>query len=245
MELLTEIRGQVALITINRPEKRNALNTAVREGIRQAVTDFDRDESVRVIILTGAGSVFSAGADLKEMAETGLQVPPPDFIPDLSSSKPVIAAVNGSAFGGGFFLVQQADIVICSPAAEFGITEARHGRGAPWALPLPLLIPPRIAMEMIATAEPISAQRALEAGLVNLIDVDPLSAALTMAQRISDNAPLSVRAGKAMVRRVVEELVANQREEVQKLWEPVYLSDDAQEGPRAFAEKRAPHWQGR
>ena len=246
MSVLTEIRGEIGIITINRAEQRNALNKEVREGIRNAIAQFDGDDSVRVIILTGAGDkAFSAGADLKEMAETGLKVPPRDFIPDLACRKPVIAAVNGVAFGGGFFLVQQADLVIAARHAQFGITEARHGRGAPWAYPLPLLIPPRIALEMIATAQPISAQRAYEVGLVNAVAADPMAAALEMASVIAANAPLSVSAGKAMIRGIVERTIAQEGDLAHALWEPVYLSEDAQEGPRAFSEKRLPRWQGR
>lgn len=246
MGVQVQTQGAVGIITINRPEQRNALNLEVRDGIRRAITDFDQSDDVRCIILTAAGSkAFSAGADLKEMAATGLTVPPRDFIPDLATSKPVIAAVDGVAFGGGFFLVQQADLVIAAPHAEFGITEARHGRGAPWAYPLPLLIPPRIAIEMITTATPISAQRAYEIGLVNKIADAPLAAALEMAQVIASNAPLSVKAGKAMVRGIVERTLAAEGDRAHQLWEPVYLSQDAQEGPRAFAEKRPAKWLGR
>lgn len=246
MSIIDEVRGHSGIITINRPEQRNALNAEVRDGIRSAISRFDSDEEVKVIILTAAGEkAFSAGADLKEMSETGLQVPPRDFIPDLKATKPVIAAVNGVAFGGGFFLAQQADMVIASPHSQFGITEARHGRGAPWAYPLPLLIPPRVALEMIVTGEPITAQRAYEVGLVNRISTDPLATALEIAAGIAANAPLSVQAGKAMIRGIVEHLGAAESEFAHTLWEPVYLSDDAQEGPRAFSEKRPPHWRGR
>lgn len=246
MAILREAKDGIAIITINRPDQRNALNSEVREGIRQAIADFDSDESINVIILTAAGDqAFSAGADLKEMAATGLKVPPRDYIPDLGAKKPVIAAVNGVAFGGGFFLVQQADLVVASPRSQFGITEARHGRGAPWAYPLPLLIPPRVAIEMMTTAEPISAERAYEIGLVNKISDNPLQTALEMAAVINANAPLTVRAGKAMVRGILERALAGEGDLAHRLWEPVYLSQDAQEGPLAFSEKRPPVWKGR
>lgn len=246
MSVKVEIYESAGVITIDRPEQRNALNADVREGIRTAMSDFEGNDAVRCIILTASGDqAFSAGADLKEMAQTGLKVPPRDFIPDLASSKPVIAAVNGLAFGGGFFLVQQADIVIAAPHATFGITEARHGRGAPWAHPLPLLIPPRVAIEMLVTAEPISAQRAYEIGLVNQISESPLVAAQHLARTIAANAPLSVAAGKAMVRGILSRALAQEGDLAQQLWERVYLSEDAQEGPKAFSEKRPPRWQGR
>lgn len=246
MSILNEVTDGVGIITINRPEQRNALNADVRNGIRTAIAQFDADEQVKVVLLCAAGNqAFSAGADLKEMAQNGMTVPPRDFIPDLQSSKPVIASVNGMAFGGGFFLAQQADLVVASPHAQFGITEARHGRGAPWAFPLPLLVPPRVALEMIVTGEPISAQRAFEIGLVNRIAPDPDAAALELAHVIAANAPLTVRAGKAMVRGIIEHLAAAESDFAHRLWEGVYLSDDAQEGPRAFAEKRPPRWTGR
>jgi enoyl-CoA hydratase/carnithine racemase len=247
-ELLYEVTDGVATITINRPDARNALNSVVREGIREALAEFTDDEKAKVLIITGTGSVaFSAGADLKEMAEQNLTIPPADFIPNLETHKPVIAAVNGVALAGGFFLAQQADLVIAAAHATFGITEARYGRGAPWAAPLPLLIPPRVAMELLLTAQPISAQRAKEVGLVNaVVPFDELiNASHTLAAQIAANAPLSVAAGKAMVRRILENSLGQSRKDAKAIWDPVYLSDDAQEGPMAFKEKRQPRWQGR
>jgi enoyl-CoA hydratase/carnithine racemase len=248
MSLLVEREGAVGVLTLNRPEQRNALNAELRGELARALKEFDLDESVRAIVITGSGSVFCAGADLKEMAATGLTVIPSDFIPDIGAvSKVVIAAVNGPALGGGFFLAQQADLVVAAESATFGIPEAKHGRGAPWAAPLALLIPPRAVVELIATAAPISARRGYELGLVNQVVPDgaAAAAALAMAQQIASNAPLSVGAGKQMVRSVLMHALGSAPEVVEALWEPVYLSQDAQEGPRAFAEKRAPRWQGR
>jgi enoyl-CoA hydratase/carnithine racemase len=182
------------------------------------------------------------------MAETGLTVLPPGFLPDTgSASKVVIAAVNGPALGGGFMLAQQADLVVAAEDATFGITEARHGRGAPWAAPLPLLVPPRAVVELIATAVPMTAERAFEIGLVNRVVPAgaAAAAAIAMAHEIARNAPLTVNAGKAMVRMVLAEAMGAVQQRVEELWTPVYLSEDAQEGPRAFAEKRAPQWRGR
>lgn len=247
-ELLYEVSDGIATITINRPESRNALNSAVRDGIRESLEIFTRDDHAKVLIITATGNIaFSAGADLKEMSEAHLTIPPDDFISDLATHKPVIAAVNGLALGGGFFLAQSADLVIAASHATFGITEARHGRGAPWAAPLPLLIPPRIAMELLLTAQPMSAFRAQNVGLVNSVvpsgELRNVSRAL--AQQIAANAPLSVAAGKAMVRDILESVLGDSRERARDIWKPVYLSDDAQEGPRAFNEKRSPRWQGR
>ena len=246
-QLLYEVADGIATITINRAEARNALNAEVRNGIRDSLELFTHDEMAKVLIITGAGDIaFSAGADLKEMSEQRLEVPEDDFISDLKTPKPVIAAVNGLAFGGGFYLVQQADLVIASEHATFGITEARHGRGAPWAAHLPLLIAPRVALELLLTAQPISATRALEIGLVNKV-VSPrnlMEAALEMAVQIAANAPLSVVAGKAMVQNTIETTLGAGRLRANEIWESVYKSADAQEGPRAFKEKRAPIWLG-
>jgi enoyl-CoA hydratase/carnithine racemase len=129
----------------------------------------------------------------------------------------------------------------------FGITEARHGRGAPWAAALPLLIPPRIALELLLTAQPLTASRAREVGLVNFLvpSLELATASRALAQQIIANAPLSVAAGKAMVRNILDEVLGDVRQRANELWAPVYLSEDAQEGPRAFKEKRLPLWQGR
>ncbi len=246
-QLLYEVSDGIATITINRPDARNALNQVVRDGIRGAITAFSANDAAKVLIITATGSVaFCAGADLKEMSAAGLTIPPDDFIPRFDTDKPVIALVNGVALAGGFFLVQQADIVIAAQNARFGITEARHGRGAPWAASLPLLIPPKIAMEMLLTAEPISASRALEIGLINA--VVPYEALVEtgrkMAERIISNAPLSVKAGKKMVTTVMRGVMGEIEVAVNQIWEPIYLSGDAQEGPLAFREKRTPQWKG-
>lgn len=247
-ELLYEVVDGIATITINRPDARNALNSAVRDGIRESLDSFNKNEKAKVLILTAKGNIsFCAGADLKEMSENQLAIPPDDFISDLTSHKPVIAAVNGAALGGGFFLAQCADLVIAASHATFGITEARHGRGAPWAAPLPLLIPPRVALQLLMTATPITAFRALEVGLVNYVvpSGEISSTSQDLARQIIANAPLSVSAGKTMVRDILGEVLGDARQRANSIWESVYLSQDAQEGPRAFKEKRAPRWQGR
>ena len=247
-----EVADRIAWLTIDRPEARNALSKAVRDGLWDGFRRFASDDEAPVLVLTGAGEkAFCAGGDLKEMSSTAMQVPPPDFLPYLQrtvkTDKPVIAAVNGVAFAGGFLLVQMCDLVIAADHAQFGITEARVGRGSPWAAPLPWLVGPRAAMEIMLTAKPFSAQRAYELGLVN--QVVPLAelrdAATEMASGIAANAPLSVRAAKSLVYLSAEHGWSEALEKADELYEPVYLSEDAQEGPRAFAEKRAPVWKGR
>jgi len=243
-----EVRDQVAWLTINRPEARNALSKEVRDGLWAGFRGFARDDDAAVLVLTGAGEkAFCAGGDLKEMANVQLQVPPADFLPYLGRNievdKPVIAAVNGVAFAGGFLLAQFCDLVIAADHARFAITESKVGRGAPWAAPLPGLIPPRVAMELLVTGDPISAARAYEVGLVNRVvpAADLWEEAQALAERIAANAPLSVRAAKAMVHAAAPV----DWDGADALWEAAYLSEDGQEGPRAFREKRAPQWKGR
>jgi len=250
--VLFERSDGIARLTINRPEARNALNQAVRDGLFAGIREFIADDASQVLILTGTGDkAFCAGADLKEMAETGLKVPPADWLPylgrNLHTDKPVIAAVNGVAYAGGFFLAQQCDLVVAADSARFAITEARWSRGAPWAAPLPWLIPPRVALELLVTADPIDATRAHEIGLVNRVvpAADLLAEAEAMARRIMENAPMAVRAGKAMIYAAGERGWSDALDEGYRLFEPVYLSEDAQEGPRAFKEKRPPQWKGR
>jgi enoyl-CoA hydratase/carnithine racemase len=251
-EVLYEVRNGAAWVTINRPEARNALNEAVRSGLKTAFERAESDPAIGVVVLTGAGDKsFCAGGDLKEMATVSLTVPPPDYVPQpnrtITMTKPVIAAVNGGAFGGGFLLAQSADLVVSAEHARFGISEIKIGRGAPWAAPLPWLVPPRVAMQMLVTGDPVSAQRAYEVGLVN--EVVPAERLVARTEELVATivacAPLSVRAGKATVYAAAQYSRDAAFEAAEEIWRPVYLSEDAQEGPRAFAEKRRPVWQGR
>ena len=242
----------VAWLVIDRPEHRNAIDRAVGSGLWDGFRRFDADPRARVLVLTGAGdAAFCAGADLKEMAALGLAMPPADMAPHLGANlevaKPVIAAVNGAAYGGGFLLAQMCDLCVAADHASFAIAEARWGRGAPWAAPLPWLVPPRIAMELLLTARPIGARRALEVGLVNAVvpAASLREEAAGLAATIAANAPLSVRAAKAMVHRSAGRALHEALDEGWRLFEPVYASEDAQEGPRAFVEKRQPVWKGR
>ena len=242
----------IAVITLNQPETRNALSAEIREGLRTAWDRFEHDDSLRVAILTGAGDqAFCAGGDLKAMVETAMQVPPRDFFPlpydNLELSKPTIAAVNGVAFAGGWMIAQACDLCVASTTAKFAITEVKVGRSSPWAAPLIHMIPQRIMMEIILTGKPITAQRAYEIGLVNQI-VEPealMNAALDLAREILDGAPLSVKAGRDTVMLATEMGRAAALEAARDASVATYMSDDAQEGPRAFSEKRRPEWKGR
>jgi enoyl-CoA hydratase/carnithine racemase len=242
----------IAILTINRPEQRNALTREVREGLRAAWNRFEHDPALRVAILTAAGDkAFCAGGDLKEMVETGMQVPPRDMyaLPydTIELSKPTIAAVNGVAFAGGWMIAQACDLCVASTAARFAITEVKVGRGSPWATPLIHMIPQRIMMEIILTGKPITAQRAYEIGLVNRL-AEPealMQVALELAGEILDGAPLSVKAGRDTVMLATEMGRAAALQAARHASEYLYRSDDAQEGPSAFAEKRRPEWKGR
>src|ERR1700685_1613781 len=169
-----EVADGVAWLTINRADARNALSKAVRDGLWDGVRRFNADDDAKVLVLTGAGTkAFCAGGDLKEMADDALAVPPPDFLPQFGryheGAKPTIAAVNGVALAGGFLLAQMCDLCVAAASARFAITEVKVGRGAPWSTPLPWLIPPRVAMEILLTGDLIDADRAERIGLVNRV----------------------------------------------------------------------------
>ena len=242
----------IALVTINREEQRNCLSKEVREGLRAAWARFDADDSARIAILTGSGQkAFCAGGDLKEMVDTGLKVPPRDMFPvpyeNLTLSKPTIAAVNGVAFAGGWMIAQGCDLCVASTSAKFAITEVKVGRGSPWSAPLIHMIPQRIYMEIVLTGKPISAQRAYEIGLVNRL-AEPeslMDCALELAREVLEGAPLSVAAARNTVMLATEMGRAEAINAGYAAHEVAYNSEDAQEGPRAFSEKRKPVWKGR
>jgi enoyl-CoA hydratase/carnithine racemase len=241
----------IAVITLNRPEARNALGKDIRAGLFAAWDRFERDPALRVAILTGSGDkAFCAGGDLKEMTELRLAVPPRDMFPvpgdNIELTKPTIAAVNGVAFAGGWMIAQACDLCVASTRAQFAITEVKVGRSSPWAAPLIHMIPQRIMMEIVLTGKPITAQRAYEIGLVNrLAEPDGLmAAALALAAEILDGAPLSVQAAREMVMLSTEMGRSAALRVARKVSERAYLSTDAQEGPQAFAAKRRPLWRG-
>lgn len=242
----------IAVITLNRPEARNALGKDIRQGLFAAWDRFEHDPALRVAILTGSGEkAFCAGGDLKEMTELRLTVPPRDMFPvpgdNIELTKPTIAAVNGLAFAGGWMIAQACDLCVASTRAQFAITEVKVGRSSPWAAPLIHMIPQRIMMEITLTGKPISAQRAYEIGLVNrLSEPDGLMAtALSLATDILDGAPLSVRAAREMVMLSTEMGRSAALRAARNASEYAYRSEDAQEGPKAFAEKRRPQWKGK
>jgi enoyl-CoA hydratase/carnithine racemase len=247
-----ERRGGIVWVTINRPDSRNALSAEVRTGLWEATRRFNADEAGRVLVLTGSGDkAFCAGGDLKEMASAALEVPGPDFVPhfgrNIDVPKPTIAAVNGAAVAGGFLLAMMCDLCVAADHARFAITEARVGRGAPWAALLPELIGRRAALELLLTGRPMDAARGHQLGLVNDV-VTPaglVDAAQALGEAIAANAPLSVAASKRMLSEVRGMAGPAAYDRADEIWEPVYRSRDAKEGPRAFGEKRPPRWEGR
>jgi crotonobetainyl-CoA hydratase len=259
--VLVERIGHVMLITINRPEARNAINLAVHLGIGRALAEADADPAIRAVVLTGAGDkAFCAGADLKAVAAGDALIPDDPvekawgFAGYVSHaiSKPTIAAVNGAALGGGTEIVLASDLAIVADGATLGLPEVRRGlfAGAGGAFRLPRQIPPKIAMEMILIGDPIDAARALDLGLVNAVvpAAELRAAALALAGRIAANAPLAVQISKRLARGIVDSAIDAER----PLWdhnaretERLMQSEDMREGTRAFAEKRAPVWTGR
>lgn len=259
--VLVERRGHVMLVTINRPDARNAVNLAVWLGCGQALEEAERDPDVRVVVVTGADEQsFCAGADLKALSR-GESLAPDDpaqqawgFAGMVSHpiSKPVIAAVNGTALGGGTEIALASDLVVAADHATFGLPEVKRGlvAGAGGTFRLVEQLPKKIAMELLLTGRPVDAERALALGLVNR--VVPLSelidAAMALAEEIAENAPLSVQASKRMALGIEDGQIATEASRWAKSHKEaaaVMRSADAREGPRAFAEKRAPAWQGR
>lgn len=251
MSVEYRVEDGVAILTIDRPAQRNAIDRSVRDGLFDAWARFEADASARIAILTGRGDLaFCAGMDLKEAARMETRVPPRDFVPipgeNIEVSKPTIAAVNGVAIAAGWLLAQSCDLCVAASHASFAITEARVGRGTPWASPLIDMLPQRVMMELLLTARPMDAQRLHALGYVNaVVAADQLMpAALDLARAIAGNAPLTVRACRRLVRIATEMGRSEAREAAEDLFRPVYLSQDALEGPRSFAERRRPDWKG-
>jgi enoyl-CoA hydratase len=247
----TEVADGVAVITIDRPEARNAVNGEVARGIAAAIDDFDSRSDVRVLVLTGAGGTFSAGMDLKGfLAGDAPMAAGRGFggIVERPPVKPVVAAVEGYALAGGFELVLACDLVVASEEAKFGLPEVRRGlvAGAGGLLRLPTRIPYYLAMEIALTGEHFSAARLAAAGLVNkLVPAgEALSAAKELAGRVALGAPLALAASKRVIVEsadwTADEAFARQTEIIG----PIFGSKDAMEGAMAFAEKRPPVWRG-
>lgn len=246
--VLTEQRDRVLVITINRPEAKNAVNAAVSHALAAAADRLDDDPGLSVGILTGAGGSFCAGMDLKAFARgenvavkgrgLGFTERPP--------VKPIIAAVEGYALAGGTELALATDLIVAARNSAFGIPEVKRGLVAAGGglLRLPQRIPYQIAMELALTGDTLSAERAHELGLVNVL-AEPghaLEAALELASRITANGPLAVAATKRVITESRGWSPRDQWREQAGIIMPVFGSNDAKEGAIAFAEKRPPNW---
>ena len=251
-EVLTERRDNILVVTINRPEAKNAVNEAVARGVAAAMDELDGDDNLRVGVITGAGGTFCAGMDLKAFLAGEVPVVEGRGLAGLTQRpprKPLVAAVEGWALAGGFEVVLACDLAVAAETARFGVPEVKRGlvAAAGAALRLPSLIPQPIALELLLTGDPVDAQRASDLGLVNRVvpEGTALDGALELAATIAANGPLAVAATK----RVVQEAPGWDRAEAwdrqQEVIGPVFTSEDAREGAAAFAERRAPEWKGR
>jgi enoyl-CoA hydratase len=248
----TERRGATLLITLDRPEARNAVNAALAQGVANAVDQLDSDDELSVGVITGAGSGFCAGMDLEAFVRgesawvdgrgfAGIVQSPP--------RKPIIAAIEGFAMAGGFEVALACDLIVAARGAKLGIPEVKRGLVAAGGalLRLPRRMPYHVAMELALTGDPVRAQRAAELGIVNRV-VEPGTAvevALELAQKVAENGPLALEASKRIV---VESPSWSEDEAWERQGEiagPVFASEDAREGASAFTEKRDPVWKGR
>jgi enoyl-CoA hydratase len=250
-EILRERIGRIEVLTMNRPEARNAINLALAQALGDALDELEADDSCWVVVLTGAGDkAFSAGMDLKAFAAGEFPITEHGFagITKRSFSKPLIAAVNGAALAGGLEVMLSCDLVVAVEHAMLGIPEASRGliAGAGGLIRLPKRIPRSIALELALTAEPISAARAHAVGLVNrVVSAELLMAeSLALAERIAKNAPMAVRRSKQVMLDATELSEAEAWVLNDETFEVIGKSKDALEGAVAFAEKREPNWTG-
>lgn len=253
-EVLYEVDGRVATITLNRPGQRNAVDPELAAAMDGAMERFERDPEVWIAVLTGAGGVFSAGADLKALtAGRG-----PELVTERGGfagfvryprTKPVIAAVRGPALAGGTELVLACDLVVASTSAVFGLPEVTRGivAAAGGLFRLPRALPRARALELVLTGDRLGAEEAHAHGMVNLVvdDEEVLATALALADRICRNAPLAVRESLAVARAAYDLDEDEGWRRSAEAMDRIRRSEDALEGPRAFAEKREPRWTGR
>jgi crotonobetainyl-CoA hydratase len=255
MAVRLDVDGRVAVVTIDRPEARNAIDPETSQALNDAFVAVERDDDVWISIITGAGEVFCAGADLKAMAAGRGQemsaAEPYGFggLVKPGRTKPVIGAANGHALAGGLELLLSCDLVVAAEGAQFGLPEVARGiiagAGGVWRLPQQL--PYRRAMELILTADRIDAAAALALGLINRVVPrdEVLPTARALADRIGQNAPLAVRESRRIAAAAPGLADQDGWRMTEDAWSRIWTSEDAREGPRAFAEKRAPEWKAR
>ena len=242
--------------TLNRPAQRNALLVESLERLSQVWRDIDSNPQVRVAILTGSDcGTFCAGADLKQMA--AIRAEGSDYLKELKKvdqfdmrklGKPVIAAINGFAPAGGMNLALNCDLRVAVQGTKLGITEVHRGRGSPWAMPLLWQMPQALLSELTLVGDLMPVERFHEVGFINYLEPDVpslMARARALAGRIAEAAPLSAEAAKRSAVAAMDLVMETALKQADKLHEKAYTSEDAAEGPRAFAEKRAPVWKGR
>ena len=254
--VLYEKRDNIAIITLNRPDALNSINRQLRQELADVITEFDSDPQAFVAVVTGAGRAFCAGRDLKERAEdnaAGVQARASQSMsPDRpymwpQTWKPMIAAVNGFALAGGWSIAQMCDLRIASEEAKLGITETKWSLLPPFGTILPKMIPLSAVLELVFTAAPITAQRAYDIGFLNKVVLaeDLMEEAMGMAQQIAENAPLAVQYFKELAYRGLNMSNQDISSLTYHMYDQLLTTEDSKEGPRAFAEKRKPNWQGR
>ena len=252
--ILTETRGRVGLVTLNRPEAMNAFNRTLTRELMDALEAFDNDDAVGAMVVTGNAKAFAAGADIKEMADkTAQEMIDSDFIAQFGCiraiRKPVIAAVSGWALGGGCEVAMSCDMIVASETAKFGQPEITIGviPGAGGTQRLPRAVGKAIAMEMVLNNRTLSAQEALQFGLINrIVPVEAyLDEALKLAEEVASRAPVAIRSAKKMVNQAYEQFLGDALSEEKKEFYNLFGTEDQKEGMRAFAEKRKPQWKGK
>jgi enoyl-CoA hydratase len=245
--ILTERRGRVLIITMNRPEAKNAINGDLSNGLWAAIQELNTDPALTAAVLTGSGGAFCSGMDLKAFAK-GEDIGPLTTFLQNGADKPLIGAIEGFALAGGLEVALACDLLVAAEGARLGIPEVKVGLFAAGAgvIRLPSRVGYGKAMEMAITGDPISAEDGLQFGLIARLAAPgtAVDVAIELAERVAKNAPLAVAASKKMIR-------ATQGSSEEELWElqgtlvgPVFTSNDAKEGPAAFAEKRDPNWSG-
>jgi enoyl-CoA hydratase len=252
--ILTETRGRVGLITLNRPQAMNALNFTLTRELMEALEIFDNDDAVGAMVVTGNQKAFAAGADIKEMADkTRQEMVDNDSIAQFGRiraiRKPVIAAVSGWALGGGCEIAMSCDMIIASETAKFGQPEITIGviPGAGGTQRLTRAVGKVIAMEMTLNNRTLSAVEALQFGLINrIVPMDVyLDEALKLAEEVASRAPVAIRSAKKMVNQAYERFLGDALVEERQEFHNLFTTEDQKEGMRAFAEKRPPQWKGK
>ncbi len=254
--ILYEKQGNIVTITLNRPDSLNAINRQLRQEFSNAIVEFDSDQEAYVAIITGAGRAFCSGRDLKERAEDNAQGIQANASNSMSKEspfmwprtwKPMIAAVNGFALAGGWSIAQMCDLRIASEEAKLGISETKWSLLPPFGTILPKQMSLSAVLELVLTAQPVTAQRAYDMGFLNRVVPagDLMEEAMAMAQQIADNAPLAVQTFKELAYRGLNMSTQDLSALTYHMYDQILTTEDSKEGPLAFAEKRKPNWQGR